>query len=542
MSIPPRVSRALPARLMAATGAALVAAALAGPAAAQSPDPYAPGTRWTALPGATAPWMPVSVRFGAGGELVFVGAGLSTPQWLVYGSTLPPASQGVAQAATGLWAAPSTLSNLTVSCGDGAHELFGLAQIPDPDSSHRRTEISRFDPLAPGGLAALWTHDMGWRANGPAKFAVARDGARAVAVLQDSATQQLRIDWLDGATGALLGRVDRAGGTLRPLAVDEDCDVVACVVGLELLVFDGGGALRHQEALASATQALALSGDGSTLIVGAPGLLRVLQWTGAAYVERMREQAPAGELPVRVAASHDGSTWAAAWWNAATGRDVRLELRSAPGDLQVFERWQFGSSSGPQNFPEVVLLARDGSRAAFGLWGCQDAQPEVLLVEQAGGGSVAEIDLPGSVTALDLDPSGTRLAIGMKHGHANQFATTGEVRLFDTGERALQALGPALAGAPLPVTARRSGAGSVWFLYGPRAAPSVLPGIGGVLELRRRGLRALVVPADAFGRADGWLPMPSSPPPTGVPYAVQALFRSAAGSVLSAAVLEPLAL
>jgi hypothetical protein len=518
---------------------ASVWSALATLAAAQISDPFAPQTRWIAAPAPGASWMPASVDFGAGGELVFAAGALSSPRWMVFSS--PQSAGGQVQPLRSVQASSGTLSNMSVKCADGANELFALAQIPDPDSSHRRTEVSRFDALAANGFTPAWTHDLGWRVNGGAKLCAAADGSRVVALVDDVQTQQLRLEWLDGASGSLLRRIDWSGGTLRQFAASADVGSVAIVAGLELWVFDSNAVQLHHENLLASTQALALAGDGSALCIGAPGLLRVLGWNSSAFLERFREIAPANELPVRCALSDDGRTWAAGWWNASSGRDVRLELRGGPSDGLIWQQLQTAPSPAPQNYPEAVCIARDGRRAAFGVWGSQDAQPEVVLVDRDQGAVVAQLDLPGSVVALALDPSATRLAIGMKHGHANQFATSGEVRLFDTGERDLQSLGQSPPGQPLAVSARHGAAQSVWFLYGPRSSwPRPIQGVSGMLSLARPSLTAIRVQADASGRGDANLPIPSIPSASGVPFSVQALFRSRSSSAFSASVLDPL--
>jgi hypothetical protein len=434
---------------------------------------------------------------------------------------------------------------MPVRAGDQGSELFTLAQVPDPDVAHRRTEIARFDALssAGAGLARAWTHDMGWRINGLAKLEVASDGARVVAVLHDSALAVLRIDWLNAADGALLGRIDWNAGTLRQVSASADAQRIAIAAGLELFVFEIGGALLHHENLSAATQALALSGDGQTILVGAPGQLRVLQFGPQGFVERMRESAAAAQIPVRCALSHDGRTWAAGWWDSISGRDVRLELRGAPADALLWQELQSAGSASPQNYPEAVAITSDGRRAAFGLWGSLDSQPEVLLIDRASAASLARLDLPGSVTALALDPSGTRLAFGLKHAHANHFASTGELRLFDTGERELQATNQAQWGQGLSVSARRAGANAVWFLFGNRSAqPRTLIGVSGNLWLSRSGLQLLRVPADSTGRANAGLPVPWVPSSSGLPFTVQALFRAPGASGLSSVLLDPVSL
>ncbi|MEO6709750.1 MAG: hypothetical protein ABI054_02450 [Planctomycetota bacterium] len=513
-------------------------------ASAQVADPFAPTTRWTCAPSPAAAWMPVSVDFAAAGELVIAAGALGSPRWMVFSGPAPAGPNGQIQPLLSGLANPATLSTMQVRAGDQAGELFTLSQVPDPDNAHRRTEVARFDGLGPNALgAAVWTHDLGLHVNGIARLCSAADGSRLVAIVNDTLTQALRIEWLDGASGALLSRIDCSGGTLRQFAASADVESVAIVAGLELWVFDSLGNQRHHEILTASTQALALSGDGRTLLVGAPGLLRVLAWNSSLFTERSREIAPLSELPVRCALSDDGGTWAAGWWNSITGRDLRLELRRAPNDALVWQELQSASAGAPQNYPEALCIARDGRRAAFGLWGSQDGQPEVLLVDRDLAQSIVRLDLPGSVLALALDPSATRLAIAMKHAHANQFATSGEVRLFDTGERDIQALDQARLGLPLPVTAQRAGARSTWFLYGPRASSSQgVAGISGPLWLKRRGLSLIQAPADATGRASANLPIPLIPSASGVPFSVQALFRSRAGSSLSSSVLDPLAL
>jgi len=521
-------------------GLALVA--LQAHAVAQLSDPFAPQTRWRAAPAPTAPWMPASVDFAAGGELVFAAGAQGSPAWMLYSSPQPADSSGKVQPLCSAPATAGTLSNMSVRCGAHAGQLFALSQVPDPDNSHRRTEVARFDALATNGFAPLWIHDLSLGGNGSAKLAAAADGSRVVALVNDAQTQSLRLEWLDSASGSVLRRIDWNGGTLRQMAAASDVESVAIVAGLELWVFDSSGALRHHENLSASTQALALSGDGQSLLVGAPGLLRVLHCQSGAFIERSREIAPAFELPVRCAMSGDGLTWAAAWWNAANGRELRLELRAAANDALRWQESQSAPSSAPQNYPEVVCLSSDGRRAAFGLWGSSDAQPEVLLVDRDLGQSVARIDLPGSVLSLALDPTATRLAIGMKHSHANQFATSGEVRLFDTGERDLQLASQAVLGGTLSVCARRATARSVWFLYGPRSStPHLLPSVQGLLWLARSSMAVVRVSADGAGTASASLPVPWSAPSAGVPFSVQALFQVRAGSSLSAAVLDPVA-
>src|SRR5688572_3710377 len=164
-------------------------------ARAQVSDPFAPQTRWIAAPAPAASWMPVSLDFAAGGELVLAAGALGSPRWMVFSSPEPAAPNGQIQPLLSAPAHPATLSGMQVRAGELAGQLFALSQVPDPSVSQRRTEVSRFDALAAGALsAAIWTHDLGLRVNGTAKLEVAADGSRVVAIVNDTATQTLRID------------------------------------------------------------------------------------------------------------------------------------------------------------------------------------------------------------------------------------------------------------------------------------------------------------------------------------------------------------
>src|SRR5690349_21211058 len=97
---------------------ALLSLALVGlaarSAAAQVADPFAPQTRWSAAPAAGASWMPASVDFAAGGELVFAAGALASPSWLVLSTPLPADASGHVQPLLSAPAAPGTLSGMLV--------------------------------------------------------------------------------------------------------------------------------------------------------------------------------------------------------------------------------------------------------------------------------------------------------------------------------------------------------------------------------------------------------------------------------------------
>jgi hypothetical protein len=176
--------------------------------------------------------------------------------------------------------------------------------------------------------------------------------------------------------------------------------------------------------------------------------------------------------------------------------------------------------------PAVVCVTPDGRRAAFGCWGDATNKPEIVLVDRDIALPVMQIDLPGSVLALALDATGTQIAVGMKDAHANQFATTGAVRLYDTGERDLQALSAPHPGTTLELAAKHSGASICLFLEGPLSSvPLHIAGTSGSLWLVRDGLRVTPKPADATGRADLSLPLGASSILIGIQRHFQAAFR-----------------
>lgn len=488
-------------------------------------------------------WLPQAVSFAAGGELVW-SAGSGSADELQLVSSAPSGAVQPELVDASLAGATGTVS---VAAGARADRLFAVAQYATTSASLKRTVVSAHDALAAAAGApfvAHWTHDTGLVGNGPAKLACDVGATAVLVAVSDAGGDTTRIDWLDGASGALTARVDLAGSPLRALASSRDLSRVAVVVGTTLRVLDSGGGSVHQESLGAATQALALSGDASRLIVGALGELRVLaRAADSSYVLLGTVAAGPGELATRVALSDDGSTWAAGWWSSSSPATIRFELWDG---LSGTRRWfaaQSGPASGLQNYPEAIAVTPDGRRAAFAAWGVLDPQPELLLVDKALGAPVLAVDLPGSALSLALDDGGTRVAVGLKHAHANQLGATGEYRLYDTGERDAQLVAAPRQGGTLEVASRYPGSTVTLFVLGPLGpAPQSFPGCTGSLWIDRRASPTVFArTSDAQGRA--WLVTPlSGSAAIGTTFAVQAAARAGGELHFSAAVVEPVVL
>jgi hypothetical protein len=291
-------------------------------------------------------------------------------------------------------------------------------------------------------------------------------------------------------------------------------------------VLDGFGALVHRETLPVSTNALALSGDGATLVVGDGGGARVLADGGpAGYLELVRVAGAAGEVAVCAALDRAGTRMALGWGDQRGGQRARFAGRARTG-AALHALAQTPGSKGLQNYPQAVAITPDGRRAAYAAGGVGDPQPELVLVDVDSAALVLTVDLAGSARALARSDAGTRLAAGVTHAHANQFGATGELVSHDTGERELQLTArPAPAGT-LELSSRRAGAQRARVGLGtPLAAPVTLRGAGGLWRDRGAPLRVKGAAPDASGRADVTLDLPTLVPVLGAGFGVQAAWR-----------------
>lgn len=512
--------------------------ALAALAAAQ--DPFSAEERWFAGPAPGEVWLPEDVTLAGDASFVWTARSGTDGGLFVY-DAVARGTQGPRGKATDL--AGSTGVPLIAS-GTRGDAVFSLRQVEAPTIYSRAPIVQAFDPRgvsAGGTMAPLWEHDLGVRINGSARLVADRAGDTVVAAAWDNATAQVRLDLLDGTTGALIARDDLPGLGLSALAISADGSRIAAVCGLNLYVLDARNGLGslHSEVLNSSTQALALSANGLTLAHGAIGSLRVLQDLFGGYAASGSVTGSSTELPSRVALSDDGGTAAIGWWDYTNAPTARLEIFDLIFGFAFASEAQNGPTNGFQNLPQAVRITPDGRRAAFGMWG-NGVDAQVVMLEAGSFAPVASLPLAGSVRGLALDPDGTRLAIGHKETHNQNFSARGSVRLYDTGERMLQLQGTPRVGGSLDAVAMRAGSNLGWFVIGPKAAaPQTFPGTTGALLLQRGRLQINARPVDSAGRMDFSLPLPNSPALRGLQLHVQAAFRTTQGLVLSPNLVSP---
>ena len=196
----------------------LLLAGLVGTAAAQTP--YASGVATWTPDDPAAPAIPRALAVAGGGELALVARSGALPRFELAGL----AASG-AQAPLAVHALPGTSNSLAVAAGDGLDELYGLSQMQVGGPQLRRSEVRCFDALAwsAGGAGVRWQHDLPVVGNGPARLACGEDGARVWAGQWDDVQQQVVLDALHGATGALELRHLRPAQALA--ALHGTCDL-----------------------------------------------------------------------------------------------------------------------------------------------------------------------------------------------------------------------------------------------------------------------------------------------------------------------------
>ncbi len=519
---------------VAFTGLVAIAVSLEPRAATQTAPPFGAGERWGAEASAQDAWIPLSSCFAASGELVWSAAQGAQARLELFDSA-PLDAASARRLRVDL---PGAQGVVAVAAGRDPSALFALTQYPGPNAAQRWTQIARYDALAANPTQYVWARTLPLAANGAVRVISARSSAQVLAAVYDQASQVLLLEWLDAQDGSPASSATSVTGVLRPLVASRELERVAFVAGAQAHVVARSGGLEHVELLAAPTNALALAGNGSRLAVGDGARVRVLTRSSSGW-STLREFAGAtNEVATRVALSDDGATLAIGWWDSFDVARVRFELWRTDEVAPRYSRQLASPSASLQNFPESVLLSPDGRRAAFGAWGSGDGAPEAFLVDAASGAELLALDLGGSVRAAALDESGTRLALAVKHGHANLLGATGGQRLFDTGEREVQLVSAAVRGASVQVAARRSGARRAYLIGGPLAAQATPFGsASGGLWIERKLAKVWSRATDSSGRADFHVPVPTSGFPAD--YVLQAYFRGGGAAAFSTSLAQP---
>lgn len=172
--------------------------------------------------------------------------------------------------------------------------------------------------------------------------------------------------------------------------------------------------------------ALAISPDGSVVILGGFGFVSVFRWSGDAYDELWRfrpgDHGIAGvSYPGAAAIAANREVFAVAWMHEPL---TKITTAAFSVDCHGAALWLHTTpeSNGDfQDVPSALTISADGSWIALGTWGTQDnVHPEVLLFHQSRPGEVMfGLDTPGSALALDMAQGGDVLALGTKAVHQN---------------------------------------------------------------------------------------------------------------------------
>lgn len=500
-------------------------------------NPFEPTTRWSIDAPLAKPWIPRSVDFAVQGELLWSAPSVANPS-LLLSSTAGDGSEGPLFEDQTLAGA---IGPVLVCAGDEIDELFSAAQYPEGGS--RCTTVMGHDPRTSAidgtPFAPKWTYDPGVATDRPSLLDCGPSAEFLVCATFEGG--EIQVDWLDPADGTRNSRVSITGSGLTAMAISEATERVALIAGLDLWLIDRAGTVLVHEQLFTNTKALALSEDGAILAYGDFGVIYVLSEYAGNYVNQGSFYGEVSELPTRIALSGNGTRLAVGWWDFVTGADVRLEVLDVASGQSLVLREQDGQVGGVQNFPEAVLLSPDGTRAAFGLWGLADDQPELYLIDVATDTDLIAENLLGSVQALAIDASGTRLALGIKNGHANDFGTTGSVMLLDSGEREIQLTSAPERGGYLSMATFFPGQIYTLLVIGYESAQGGVAGAWNglaYLDPSKNFLRRGTLPdGNGFSALD--INIPDQPNLVGVSFGIQAIFLTGYEITMSNAVLRP---
>ncbi|MCA9000775.1 MAG: hypothetical protein KDB61_02545 [Planctomycetes bacterium] len=518
---------------------------LGASAQAQTIDPFAAGARWTRGAGGPAAWMAEEVHFAGRDQFLWGQAGGVAPHMaLMRSDSAGPLVDRREGPLTG-----AALVRRSAA-GNRPDRVYSLLQTDPTASGLRDTDVYGFAPFDSSrnqDMAPVWSHPMGTAFSGEPFPKCNASGDRVVAAVWLSGQNAVQVDVLDGTSGALLSRGVWPGLALNALEVSKDGERIAIAAGLDLYVLDGQNQLLHHSMQMTTIPDLALSANGDRLVAGGMGGARLFEADASGYMEidwipaHVLGSRAQQSVSSRVDLSDDGGTLAVAQWSYTGGQETAFELWNLNTGVRTFRQVQAAGAGGLQNLPTGAHITADGRRAAFASWG-NGVDPEVQLVDRDSAAVVAEFDLVGSAFDIDLDESGTRIAVAHKMTHAQMFHAQGAFALLDSGERELQALSAARPGHALHMAAGRSDAGIVLWLVGTPGPEVLVAGVSGTLLLDRSRVAVRASLADPNGAAQMTLNVPSNWSAHELPFAVQAAFRTQTGTVLTAELLEPISL
>jgi len=485
-------------------------------------DSFTPGLRWSRLSEGASPWIPSRVLFADADQLVWassgpLGACVETYSTWGSGFQTPLSRSEETAAGARVW-------DLASSGQDAA--LFAVIYEPSGSGSPDNVHLARYpapNPSTDGSEGPLWSVPSPAVQTGAARVACDAQGERVCFATWDPDLKRTYVRWHLAQDGSIVATAEVIAGDLDHLVMSADGALTLAADADRVWVWDSTGALIHYEVVDSVVRIADLDATGEHLLLGHGSRARLLARVAGGFLEVERVDGSASELAACGDLGDSGAGWAIAWCDPAANR-VRYSLYAGLSDVLVAEHSQIGSPRGLQNIPQAASITPDGERVAFATWG-DAVHKELLLLGAAAGGLLWGTDLPGSATDVALDRTGTRIVVAHKGAHANEFASGGEVRLYDMAEADLTLTEAPRPGGVLAAECKAAGASVVFFLFGAASqAPVQLPFVDGELWVSLRS--RLVVRArrpDKSGRARCELGLPSSV--EGVEVAVQAVSR-----------------
>ncbi|MDF1797675.1 MAG: hypothetical protein P1V81_00740 [Planctomycetota bacterium] len=491
-------------------------------AAAQTvADPYLPGMRWSYGSQTTKAWIPRDVCFAGDEDLAWVGKAVENPGVGLFGAAL-------GGPATELFDVPlpGAIGQVMVAAGDGLDELFLAAQFPGP-LGKRVTEVQRQSAF-PGGTS--WTRSLGPVLLGGVELAASEDGSRLFVARFDPQASRVYVDRLDVADGGTLKSSSFSAPALRGLSLDEAGEHLLVGLGSSMRLLDADLQLVTDVPLAGSTEAFAISDDGSAFAFGQNGEVQLWRDVAGTWQAAEKILVPGTWMATSLDLDATGDTLGVGWWDFTTGASILFQMWDLAGGNKLHELLQSTPGTGLQNYPEEVCVSADGTRMALGAWGSGGPDPQLILLDRALPQPIYSAYLSGSVLGLDLDRPGGRVAVAVKGSHANQFATTGFVQVYDLGERDLLALGPLTSPGVFHFSSREPGNLASLFVFGSEQPKGPFPGVAGLLGIDPyQPFSILAAPADSSGRADLFGPVPADPALPGFQLSLQGIFSTPQG-------------